>query len=105
MAWAVIKGRYKHGVVELAEETPDQEGTEVLVLFPQRPVTGERLGMWQRIKQTIADEMPDLLEMTDVEKEQEFDQLSATIADHMPYQSLEEFERAMRGDEYGLIGY
>ena len=34
-----------------------------------------------------------------------FDRLSDVIAERMPYRSLEEFERAMRGDEYGLVGY
>ena len=49
--------------------------------------------------------MPDLVSMTEDEKREEFDRLSDVIAEHMPYRPMEEFERAMRGDEYGLVGY
>jgi len=45
------------------------------------------------------------MSMTDDEKREEFDRLSKMIAERMPYRSPEEFERAMRGDEYGLVGY
>lgn len=105
MGWAVIKGKYTRGIVEPLEEVPDQEAVEVLILFPERPPSTEASGVWQRIKQGIAEEMPDLVQMTAEDRKQEFDQISATIADQMPYQSLEEFERAMRGDEYGLARY
>jgi len=98
MTWEVVKGRYKQGFIELPEEVPDHEGTEVLVLFPERRTTGEYPGLWQRMKRTIAAEMPGLLEMTDEERKKEFDMLSSKIADNMPYRSLEEFEQAMRGD-------
>lgn len=105
MGWAVVKGKYTRGIVELLEEVSDQDNVEVLILFPERPSSTQRSGIWQRMKQGIAEEIPDLLQMTAEERKQEFDQMSATIAGQMPYQSLEEFERAMRGDEYGLARY
>jgi len=104
MTWTVVRGRYKHGVIELLEEAPDREGLEVLILFP-KPGPGEHPGIWGRMKERIAREMPDLLGMSVEERKQEFDRLSATIVRQMPYRSLEEFEAAMRGDEYGLVGY
>ena len=77
----------------------------VLILFPEPlEFTGEK-GMWQQIKRELAKEIPDLLSMTDDEKREEFDRLSKMIAERMPYRSPEEFERAMRGNEYGLVGY
>jgi hypothetical protein len=44
----------------------------------------------------MAREMPDLLSMTEDEKQEELDRLSNVIAKRMPYRSLEEFERAIR---------
>ena len=82
-----------------------EKGAEVLVLFPERIHWTGVKGIWPQIKQEIAKQMPDLLGMTDNEKREEFDRLSKVIAERMPYRSLEEFERAMRGDEYGLVGY
>ena len=105
MTWAVVRGRYKQGVIELLEEVPDQEGMEVLILFPKRPDSSEHPGIWLRMKQKIAEEMPDLVAMTDEARKQEFDRLSTLVAKQMPYRSLEEFEAAMRGDEYDLIRY
>lgn len=103
MPWAVVRGMYEQGIVKPLESVPYGEGIEVLVLFPERiRLTGEG-GIWQRIKGGIAREMPDLLSMTEGEKREEFDRLSCVIAERMPYRSLEEFERAMRGDEYGLV--
>jgi len=100
----VVKGRYKHGVVELLEDVSAPEGAEVLILLPERPGSF-RGGIWQRIKQEIAEELPDLLNMTAEARRDQFERLSAAIAERMPYRSLEEFERAMRGDEYGLARY
>jgi len=105
MTWEVVKGRYRQGFIELPEEVPDHEGTEVLVLFPERRTTGEYHGLWQRMKRTIAAEIPDLLKMTDEEQKKEFEKISSKIAENMPYRSLEEFERAMRGDTYGFARY
>lgn len=104
MAWEVVKGRYKQGIIELEEKVPDQEGIEVLVLFPERK-TRDRQDTWQRIKQNIAAEMPELVKMTDKERKKVFDDISSKIASNMPYQSLEEYEQAMRGDQYGLTRY
>ena len=105
MAWTVVRGRYRQGVIELLEEAPAREGTEVLIMLPERPRPDRAGGIWQQIKQEIAREMPDLLQMTAEAKRYQFERLSALIAERMPYRSLEEFERAMRGDEYGLARY
>jgi hypothetical protein len=105
MSWVVVKGMYKKGVVEPLELVPYRENVEVLVLFPEGIERTGVKGVWQQIKQEIAKQIPDLLSMTDDEKREEFDRLSNVIAERMPYHSLEEFERAMRGDEYGLAGY
>lgn len=101
MPWAVVRGMYEQGIVKPLEGVPYREGIEVLVLFPERIRPTETGGVWQQIKKEIAREMPDLLSMTEDEKQEEFDRLSNVIAEHIPYRSLEGFERAMRGDEYG----
>ena len=99
------RGVHKGGIVEPLERAPYREGGEVLVLFPERVKWARAEGIWQEIKQKIAKEMPDLLSMSVSEKREEFDRLSSVIAERMSYRSPEEFERAMRGDEYGLVGY
>jgi len=105
MSWAVVRGVYKEGIIEPLEKVADREGTEVLVLFPKRAAPAGARGIWQQIKQDIAGEAPDLLKMTNKERREEFDRLSDMIVERMPYRSVEEFEKAMRGDEYGLVGY
>ncbi len=106
MSWIVVRGVYKKGVVEPLSLMPRREGMEVLVLFPE-PVerTTESKGIWQRIKQDLAREIPHLAGMTADEKREDFDRLSHMVAEQMPYRSIEDLERAMRGDEYGLVGY
>jgi predicted DNA-binding antitoxin AbrB/MazE fold protein len=104
MSWTVVRGIYKKGVVEPLERAPQREGVEVLVLFPaQSPAASQ--GTWQRIKHDLAREMPELLDMTVDDKREEFTRLSRKVTEQMPYQSVEEFERAMRGDEYDLTGH
>lgn len=105
MPWSVVRGVYEQGVVKPLEGVSYREGIEVLVLFPERVRPTETIGIWQQVKEEMAKEMPDLLSMTEDEKREEFDRLSNVIAERMPYRSLEEFERAMRGDEYDLVGY
>ncbi|PKO24201.1 MAG: hypothetical protein CVU38_00155 [Chloroflexi bacterium HGW-Chloroflexi-1] len=105
MAWAVVRGEYLGGVVKPLEEAPSREGAEVLILFPERAEIVQGRGVWQQVKQEIAREMPDLRYMTAEARRADFDRLSSIIAENMPYRSVEEFERAMRGDEYGLTGY
>lgn len=103
--WEVVKGRYRRGFVELSQEVSDQEDTEVLVLFPERRAQSTHYGMWQRMKQAIASEIPELLQMTEQERKKEFDIISLKIAENMPYRSPEEFEAAMRGDYYDIARY
>ena len=105
MEWGVIKGVYKQGVVEPLEHFPGREGTEVFVLFPEPASTAQGRSVWQQVKHEMAQEMPDLAKRTLAEKREEFDRLSQQIAEHLPYDSPEDLERAMRGDEYDLAGY
>jgi hypothetical protein len=105
VSWTVVRGIYKQGIVEPIERVPHREGVEVLLLFPERLGRAGTKGLWSRMKQQMSGEMPDLLSMTDDEKRAEFDKLSDMIAERLPYHSVEELERAMRGDEYGLVGY
>ena len=72
------------------EKFPYQEGVRVLVIFPAP--RGQRKGVWQRVKQAMAEEMPDLTSMTADERMEEFTRLSEAVAEHLPFQSLEEFE-------------
>jgi len=106
MPWTVARGVYKKGVIEPLDLAPRRDGMEVLVLFPQpdEGTVGSR-GIWERIKQELAREIPELARMTADEKREEFDRLSHIVAEQMPYRSLEEFERAMRREEHGLVGY
>jgi hypothetical protein len=103
MDWSVVKGKYSGGVVELLEEAPALDDVEVIVLFPERPLPDKSAGIWEALKQHIVAEQPDLLYMTDEARRHEFEQLSAKIAERMVYESVEEFERAMRGDDYGIV--
>jgi hypothetical protein len=102
MGWGVVKGVYRQGVVEPVERFPGQEGTEVFVLFPEHASKPHSHGVWQQIKREMAKEMPDLERQTMAEKRREFDRLSQRIAEQLPYDSPEELERAMRGDDYDL---
>ena len=107
MAWAVVKGSYKQGIIKPLEKLPYQQGAEVqvFILFPENIEHHSKNETWQQVKREIAKEMPDLENMTSNEKKAEFERLSKQIAYHMSYQSVAEFERAMRGDEYGLAGH
>jgi hypothetical protein len=60
---------------------------------------------WQRVKEDLARDMPELADMTPEEKREEFERLSRIAAEQMPYDSVDAFERAMRGDEYALAGH
>jgi predicted DNA-binding antitoxin AbrB/MazE fold protein len=106
MPWTVARGVYKKGVIEPLDVVPRRDGMEVLVLFPE-PIEGaaESKGIWQRIKRELARKIPELARMTADEKREEFDRLSRVVAKQMPYRSVEEFERAMRREEHGLVGY
>ncbi len=105
MTWSVVRGIYKEGIIEPVMPTPYREGIEVLVLFPEQATSEKTSRVWQKIKQGIVDKVPELKNMTDAEKRADFDRLSTEIATNLPYNSVEEFERAMWGDDYGLVGY
>ena len=61
--------------------------------------------LWRRIKDQIAAETPELAEMSPEARKAQFDILSGKVACALPYDSLEAFEQAMRGDSYGLARY
>ena len=107
MAWAVVKGKYKQGMIKSLEKLPYRQGAEVqvFILFPENIEQQSENETWQQVKREIAREMPDLATMTSNEKQVEFARLSKQIANRMLYQSVAEFERAMRGDVYGLAGH
>jgi hypothetical protein len=105
MTWTVVEGTYRDGQVFLKEKVDDRNLSDVLVLIPNYSKTAKQSHTWERLRQQIATEMPDLLVMKERDQRREFDRLSTQIAQQMSYQSLEEFENAMRGDEYGLARY
>ncbi len=106
MTSAVVRGQYQGGIIKPLEKMPDRDGTEVLILFPrQKKRRGDQRSVWERIEQDIAREMPDLVTMSAEARQMEFDQLSEKVAQNLPYQTREEFEQAMRGDDYGLARY
>lgn len=105
MTWVVVRGQYRRGGIQLLEHVSTQEGTQVLVLLPEVRVPDRPGRLWARIKEEIAREIPELATMTLESRRDQFERLSSAIAEHMPYRSVEEFERAMRGDDYGLAGY
>ncbi len=61
--------------------------------------------LWRRIKDQIAAQAPELAEMSHEARKAQFDKLSEKIASALPYDSLQAFEHAMRGDSYGLARY
>ncbi len=58
--------------------------------------------LWRQIKDQLAEEVPELAEMSPEARKAQFDRLTEKIASALPYDSLEAFEQAMRGDSYGL---
>ncbi|HSN76322.1 MAG TPA: hypothetical protein VL334_14705 [Anaerolineae bacterium] len=66
------------------------------------PTEEARSGLWQQIKDQLAENTPDLLEMSPEARKAQFDRLSEKIASELSYESMEAFEQAMRGDTYGL---
>lgn len=101
--WQTVKGTYKAGVIELTEPLPEREGQQVLILFPD--AGSQNAGIWQQIKSEFAREMPDLEQEQPDTAKVEFEALSAKVQEALPYETVEEFERAMRGDEHGLARY
>jgi len=108
MAGIAVKG---NGVVELAEDVSVQDGTEVIVVFQERiekqskPEHHDPSWLWNEVICEIERRHPELLKMSEAERRADFERLSQKIADNMPYKTVEEFERAMRGDEFGLARY
>jgi len=104
MTWLAIKGKYENGVVKPSKQLSAREGQDVLIFFTA-PDAPSSVSVWQDFKNGVAEAMPDLLLMTDDEAKAEFDKLSDKVAENLPFETVEEFEQAMRGDKYGLARY
>ena len=102
-----VQGVYHNGVVIPREKVPYHEDTDVVIVFIGDIERGknEASQAYEKLRAKIAEKYPELLKETDEEAREAFEKLSQKVADNMPYKTVEEFERAMRGDEYGLIGY
>lgn len=103
MTWTVVEGTYRNGQIYLKEKIGSGEPLDVLVLIPEKHKAVNQEDSWNRLRQAIAAEMPDLLTMDKNGMRLEFERLSAKVAQNMPYGMVEEFEQAMRGDHDGLI--
>ena len=103
MTWTIVEGTYKNGQIYLKEKFGNGEPLNVLVLIPEKSQSAGQEDSWHRLWQTIAAETPELLTMDKNSMCLEFERLSAKVTQNMPYQSVEEFEQAMRGDQYGRI--
>lgn len=106
MTWTVVEGVYKDGQVRLNEDLNHGRMMNVLVLVPvwTQPDT-DKNSSWNKILQKIVADKPELLTRPLEEQRRDFDRLSEKIAEQMPYQSVQEFEQAMRGDHYDLVRY
>ena len=92
-----IRGVVANGVIKPLEMLPYPEGTEVTVTLPTKAKR-----VWERIRESIAEEYPDLREMTVSEAIEEFERLSDKIAEHHSFKDWREMDRWMKGDEYDL---
>ena len=92
-----IRGVVAHGVIKPLETLPCPEGTEVTVTIPARTK-----GVWERIRESIAEEYPDLREMTLEEAVEDFERLSDKMAKRIPFKDWREMDRWMKGDEADL---
>jgi len=83
MTWAVVKGRYKQGMIKPLEKLPYRQDTEVqvFILFPENIEQQRKNETWQRIKREIVREMPSLVNMTSSEKRADFERLSKRITE------------------------
>ncbi len=107
-ASVTTKGVYRNGTIELSTALDLQDGVEVqaTVKAASEQSRNEYIrSFWEEVKQQIAAEQPELLEMTKEERIEDFERLSAKIADNLPYDTPEEFMRAMRGDGFDLARY
>jgi len=61
--------------------------------------------VWQLIRARLAAAQPELLTMSEADLRSEFERLSMQAAANLPFHSLEELERDLRGDDYSLARY
>ena len=100
-----VQGVYHNGVVIPREKVPYHGDIDVVIVFVGDIESEKNEGAraYEKFRARIAEKHPELLKETDEEAREAFEKLSQKIADNMPYKTVEEFERAMRGDDYGLI--
>lgn len=103
-----VLGVYHNGVVVPKERVPFKEDMEVVILFLRKKESTRESGnsnAYEKLRHRIAQEVPELLKLTPQEKKEDFERLSKKVADNMPFKSVKEMERFMRGDFYGLARY
>jgi len=102
-----VQGVYHNGIVIPREKVPYHGDVDVVIVFvgDMEGEKNEGVQAYEKLRTKIAQKYPELLKETDEEASEAFEKLSQKVADNMPYETVEEFEKVMRGDEYGLIGY
>lgn len=81
------------------------------VVNSKREMTSEEMLSYSRriheaVKAQIAEEYPELKRPRTPEQiKKDFDRITKKIRKQIPFKSLEEMERAMRGDDFGLVRY
>jgi len=86
------KGKYKV-MVTILQKLDSKKGED------------ERFSVYTSLRNRISKEVPELLKMSQEERIEEFKELSQKIRERLPYKSMEEFEQAMRGDNFDLARY
>lgn len=102
-----VAGVYHNGMVIPEEKIPFKEDMEVVILFLRKKgskIVGNS-EVYEKLRNRIAQEIPELLDQTPKEKREDFERLSKKVADNMPFKSVKEMERTMKGDYYGLARY
>lgn len=104
-----IRGVITDGIIRPLEKIPYPEGTIVNIVEEKRQETVKRetpkISLWQKLKDSIAEEYPELRKMTKDEATKEFERLSAKIRKNMKFKDWREMERHMKGNYYDLAGY
>ena len=100
-----VKDVYRDGVVELFENVDASNGQNVVVIFPDLLPAQDEESYRDRLWRKIAKVDPQFLEMTCVERQIEFERISAKVADSTPYRTPEEFVKAMRSENFDPVGH
>lgn len=95
-----VRGIYRDGVIELSEKVAASNGQSVIVIFPELFPKKDTESYREQLQSSIARWDPEFLEMTESERQLEFERISEKIADSLPFQTPEEFIRAMRREDF-----